>query len=557
MLAMDHQIMTERARELADRYWQELIELDPLLGTEAGEEQADERLGDPSEAGRDRAAGIHQRALDDVGRIDRTALPPADRGTMDMLEAVARRGLAEIEHRLDRLYAASHFSGPVGTLGIVASLQRADTPERLDRYETRLRGFPAYFDAWADVAREGVVAGVISPRVVIERTIEQLERVLALDVVDNPAMFPLAPGDADAHERIGAIVRDIVNPAMSSYLQVLHEVAPRATETVALRALPGGDALYSSLIVAWTTLQLDPQAVHDLGLERFDAIQQERQEIAGRLGFADASEALAAHAASGDNVATSSDTLLDLARAQIERGMQAAPAFFGRLPRATCDVRLVESYHEADMAFAFYWAPSGDGDRPGIYYVNGYDLPTRPLHVMASVTFHEAVPGHHFQLAIEQEMPDRPALRRFAGIRAGSAFTEGWGLYAERLADEMGLYLDDWERLGMADAQIHRAARLVTDTGLHALGWTREQAIDKLEEGGVPHTDAVIEVDRYIAEPGQALSYMIGMIEIERARAAAEAAPGFVLRDFHDRVLGLGQLPLPAFRREMGIDAAP
>ena len=205
------------------------------------------------------------------------------------------------------------------------------------------------------------------------------------------------------------------------------------------------------------------------------------------------------------------------------------------------------------MAFAFYWAPSGDGDRPGIYYVNGYDLPTRPLHLMASVTFHEAVPGHHFQLAIEQEMPGRPALRRFAGIRAGSAFTEGWGLYAERLADEMGLYLDDWERLGMADAQIHRAARLVTDTGLHALGWTRDQAIATLDEGGVPHTDAVIEVDRYIAEPGQALSYMIGMIEIERARAAAEAMPGFVLRDFHDRVLGLGQLPLPAFRREMGL----
>ena len=208
------------------------------------------------------------------------------------------------------------------------------------------------------------------------------------------------------------------------------------------------------------------------------------------------------------------------------------------------------------MAFAFYWAPSGDGERPGIYYVNGYDLATRPLHIMASVTFHEAVPGHHFQIAIEQELPDSPALRRFAGIRAGSAFCEGWGLYSERLADEMGLYIDDWERLGMLDAQAHRAARLVTDTGLHALGWTRERAIATLEEGGVPHTDAVIEIDRYIAEPAQALSYMIGMIEIERARAAAESREGadFSLRDFHDRVLGLGQLPLPAFRREMGID---
>jgi uncharacterized protein (DUF885 family) len=165
------------------------------------------------------------------------------------------------------------------------------------------------------------------------------------------------------------------------------------------------------------------------------------------------------------------------------------------------------------------------------------------------------VPGHHFQLAVEQEMPDRPMLRRFGGILAGSAFAEGWGLYAERLADEMGLYLDDWERLGMLDAQIHRAARLVTDTGLHALVWSRERAIETLEEGGVPHSDAVIEIDRYIAEPAQALSYMIGMIEIERARAETESREGdrFDLSKFHDRVLGLGQLPLPAFRREMSL----
>jgi uncharacterized protein (DUF885 family) len=556
MLAMDPQGATERANDLADRYWQELIEIDPLLGTEAGEEHCDDRLADPSQAGRDRAADIHRRALVDLDEIDRTALPSADRGTMDMLEAVARRGLSEIEHRLDRLYAASHFSGPVGTLGVVASLQRADTPDRLDRYEARLRSFPTFLEAWADVARDGIAAGVTSPGVVVERAIEQLERVLALDVAGSPAMMPLPQGDTGAHDRIGAVVRDVVNPSLARFLQVLRDVLPHATESVALSALPGGEDLYASQILAWTTLPLDPPEVHELGLERFEAIQQERQAIAARLGFSDANEALAAHAASGRNIATSPDTLIDLANAQIERGMQAAPAYFGRLPRAACEVRLVEAFHEEDMAFAFYWAPSGDGDRPGIYYVNGYDLPTRPLHLMASVTFHEAVPGHHFQLAIEQEMPDRPALRRFAGIRAGSAFTEGWGLYAERLADEMGLYLDDWERLGMADAQIHRAARLVTDTGLHGLGWSRDRAIATLDEGGVPHTDAVIEVDRYIAEPAQALSYMIGMIEIERARAAAEADPGFVLSGFHDRVLGLGQLPLPAFRREMGLDGA-
>jgi uncharacterized protein (DUF885 family) len=189
-----------------------------------------------------------------------------------------------------------------------------------------------------------------------------------------------------------------------------------------------------------------------------------------------------------------------------------------------------------------------------VYYVNAYDLPTRPLHHLASTSFHEANPGHHFQLTIEQQIPDRPALRSFGGMLAGSAFVEGWGLYSERLADEMGLFVDEYERLGMLDAQAHRAARLVTDTGIHALDWSRQDSIRALEDAGVPTTDAAIEIDRYIAMPAQALSYMVGMIEVERARESAAAKDGeeFSLRDFHDRILALGSLPLPSLLRELG-----
>jgi uncharacterized protein (DUF885 family) len=545
---------TDRARVLADRYWLELIEIAPLLGTEAGDERFDDRLGDPSESGRAHDASVHRAALDDLAMIDRSVLPATERGTMDVLEAIARRGLSELEHRLDRLYAASYFSGPVAMPAVIASLQRADTPERLDRYEARLRAFPAYLDAWADVIRGGIAAGVTSPRVVVSRSIDQLERVLALGPRESPAMLPLAEVGDEARDRVEAVVGDVVNPALAAYLDVLRDLLPRATETVGLSALPGGEDLYAAQILNWTTLPLDPTQVHELGLERFDAIQEERRVLAEGLGHPDANTAIAAHGASGNNTAGTPQELVDMANEQIDRAMGAAPRYFGHLPRSACQVRLVEAFHEADQPFAYYWAPSGDGERPGIYYVNGYDLPTRPLHIMATVTFHEAVPGHHFQLALEQEADDRPALRRFAGTHAGSAFAEGWGLYAERLADEMGLYIDDWERLGMLDAQIHRAARLVTDTGLHALGWSRERAVAVLEDGGVPHTDAVIEIDRYITEPGQALAYTIGMIEIERAREAAAAEPGFDLRRFHDRVLELGQLPLPAFRREMGLE---
>jgi uncharacterized protein (DUF885 family) len=245
--------------------------------------------------------------------------------------------------------------------------------------------------------------------------------------------------------------------------------------------------------------------------------------------------------------------MVRLAEEQVARGWDAAHGFFGRLPSANCEVRAVEEFREDDMPFAFYQSPSADGARAGIYYVNTSDLAERPLHHLATTTYHEANPGHHLQLTIEQEIPDRPDLRRFGGMLAGAAFVEGWGLYSERLADEMGLFLDGHERAGMLDAQAHRAARLVVDTGIHALGWSREAAVAKLVEAGVPPLDAGIETDRYIALPGQALSYKIGQIEIERWRreAAEREGAAFSLKGFHDRLLALGSLPLTAIEREL------
>jgi uncharacterized protein (DUF885 family) len=544
---------TARARQLADRFWDQLIEIEPLLGTSAGDERFDDRLPDPSETGRARAESVNRAALDDLATIDRSSLDETLRTTLDVLEAIANRYLAALEHRTDRLQVASHLWGPGQLVAEVASVQQADSPERLDRYEARLRAVPAYLEACADVAREGIATGVVSPRVVAERSVAQVERLLSLHADDSPALQPLGD-DADARSRIAQVVREAVHPAYEGYLGVLREYLPHATETVGLSSLPDGDGLYATEILSWTGLPLQPRDVHELGVARFDAIQRERRDLVSSLGFASPEEAAAAHQADGANAAPSRDAFLELARGQVERGWDAAPAFFGRMPEANCEVRVVEEFREADMPFAFYQSPTEDGSRPGIYYVNAYDLPSRPLHHLATTTYHEANPGHHFQIAIEQQIPDRPALRRFAGTVAGSAFCEGWGLYSERLADEMGLFVDDWERLGMLDAQAHRAARLITDTGLHALEWTRERAIAKLEEGGVPQVDAVIEVDRYIALPGQALCYMIGMIEIDEARRAARERDGasFSLSDFHDRLLRLGQLPLPALRRELG-----
>ncbi|MFN8234252.1 MAG: DUF885 domain-containing protein [Actinomycetota bacterium] len=551
---MDDAANAGRATRLADAYWERLLELEPLIATSVGDERFDDRLGDPGPDGRDALAEASRALLDGLDEIDVPALPGSLRGTLDVAEAMARRALAEVEHREDRLRVASHFAGPAQILADVASLQRADTPERLDRYVARLGAVPAYLDAWSTIAREGVATGVTSPRVVAERSVAQVERLLAIAPEDSPALLP-AGEDVAARERRAAIVRDVVNPAFEGFLGVLRETLPAATETLGVTALPGGDALYATAILGWTSLPLDPAEVHRIGVEAYDGIQDERREVAARLGFAGADEALAAHEASGANHAATREEMLELARSQVERSWETAKGWFGRMPAANCEVKPVEEFREADTPGGFYFPPTEDGTRPGAYYINTSDLGERPLHHVASLTYHEANPGHHFQISLDQEATDRPPLRRFGGILAGSAYAEGWGLYSERLADEMGLYLDDWERLGMLESQGLRAARLVTDTGLHALGWSRERAIDTLVAIGMPEVDATIEVDRYISLPGQALAYMIGMREIVAARRAAEASDGaaFVLSDFHDRVLALGSLPLPAFRREMGL----
>jgi uncharacterized protein (DUF885 family) len=538
------------AEALVERYWDELLELEPLLGTSVGDERFDDRLPDPSEAGRARAEAVHRAALSEAGAMDRGPLDMEVRTSLDLVEAIARRYLAELEHRTDRLAVASHLWGPGALIGDIASIQRADTPERLERYDARLRALPDHLEACADIAREGIDSGVTSPRIVAERAVAQIERLLELEPRDAPVVVPVR-ADPPAAERLAGTVRDVVWPAYARYLEVLRDYLPHASDSIGLSALPGGDEMYAAEILAWTSLPLGAREIHDLGVERFEQIQSERREIAATLGYATAEDALGAYRASGADTATSPEQLVELARDQVQRSWDAAPTWFGRLPSTNCEVRPVEAFREADMAAAFYNGPTEDGSRPGVYYINTFDLPSRDLHVIAGITFHEANPGHHFQVAIEQEFHERPRLRRFGGILAGSAFVEGWGLYAERLADEMGLYADEWERLGMLENQNLRAARLITDTGIHALGWDRDRAVAKLEEGGSSHTDAVIEIDRYITMPGQALSYMIGMIEIERARAAAASRPGFVLRDWHDRLLALGTIPLPALAREL------
>ena len=543
-----------RARQLADRFWEQLLELDPILGTQIGDERFDDRLPDPSDEGVARRASVYQGVLDQLARpdlgLDRAALGVDDRTALDVAEAIARSGLDAVAYRLDRFRAVSHLFGPAQLLAELGSLQRADTPERAERYLARLAAVPAFLSAVGEVARAGAASRSTAPALVVDRAIGQVERLLSGDPASCPGMSPLPEG-TPARSAAAEVMRDTIWPAYQGYLAALRAYRGAARESIGACDLPDGQALYASQILAHTTLPLTAEEVHATGLAELAAIREEEREIAGRLGHADAASALAAHTAAGGNIAATRAELLARAERQVRQAWDAAGGWFGRLPGSPCEVRPVEAFREHDMPPALYIPATGDGSRPGIYYINLAHLDAVPLHMLATISYHEANPGHHFQISIEQEFTGRSPLRRFGGIQAGTAFAEGWGLYCERLADQMGLYESEYERLGMLGAQAWRAVRLVVDSGIHALGWDRRRAIDLCVSIGLPAPTAEVEVDRYISWPGQALAYKIGQLELQSLRAEAARRPGFTISGFHDRVLELGTLPLPALRREM------
>jgi uncharacterized protein (DUF885 family) len=496
-----------------------------------------------------------ERTAAEASALEIDGIPTEDRITRDMLKVIAELQIEEDDQRIHELRVVDQMGGPQQLLPQMTQFQPADTPDRLDAFLARLHAYPAYMAANAEILREGLSSGLTAPRIVTERTIAQIERLLEIPIESAIVPSMVKVTSEEDRERVREVVRDLVYPADQAFLDALKGDYLAATRLdPGLWSAPNGDQLYRTAIRSWTTLDLDPEAVHRVGLEELEAIEAERREIARAAGFGDHTAAY--RAALDDDVSNtprSKAELVDRAHEDIERAMGLAPRYFGVLPRAACEVRPVEEYKEKDAPFAYYYPPSPDGSRPGIYYANGFDLPSRKYTKLATTTYHEAVPGHHFQITLEMENPNLITFRRLGARMVGGAYVEGWGLYSERLADEMGLFRTEAERFGMLDAQAWRAARLVVDTGLHALRWPRQRSIDFLKDAGLSETDAVIETDRYICWPGQALTYKIGQREIERLRADLTARDGsaFDLRAFHDAVLGHGSLPLATLSREL------
>jgi uncharacterized protein (DUF885 family) len=545
---------TSPVNVLADRFWEQILALSPTTATVYGDERYADRLEDPSPAGRAAARSVCERTLGDARAIGDAGLSVEDRITLDMLRVACELAIEQDDQRVDLLRVVDQMSGPQTLLAQIVQFQPADTPPRLDAFIGRIRAYGPYMAANAELLREGIACGLTAPRIVAERTIAQLERLLAIPI--ESAIVPsmaVVSSEAD-RERIRDAVREVIYPADATFLEALRAYLPSTRVDPGLWSAPDGEALYRTQIRAWTTLDIAPDEVHRIGLEDLERIQGEQRAIARAAGFGDDLPAYQAHLeADPANHAATPEELLARARDDISRALAAAPLAFGRLPRAGVEVRAVEAFKEKDSPFAYYFPPSIDGTRPGIYYANTYDLPSRLLSSLAATTFHEAIPGHHFQIATEMESPALNAFRRLGSRMAGAAYVEGWGLYAERLADELGLYRNDEERYGMLGAQAFRAARLVVDSGLHGLRWSRRRSIEFLLGAGVSETDSVIETDRYIANPAQALTYKLGQREIERLRRQLEARDGeaFDLRRFHDELLGHGSLPLATLAREL------
>ena len=546
--------------DLADRFWEWFLEMQPLWATMLGDDRWDHRWDDPGPAGRDREVAGLKKLLADADAVDGPGLATEDAITLDMLRVVARLRLAYHDARLWQIDAVDQMSGPQSLPGELARFQRIDSPERFQKLLARLDAYPAYMELQRANIEEGVRAGRTAARPVIDRVITQVRRAVDTPTAQHPLLLAHPELDEGSRAALEESIERNVRPAIAAFLETIEAAASHARAGDGICWLPDGDALYRYFILASTTLQEDARAIHEYGLAQIQRIDAERAAIATQLGYAEVAELRSHLDADPANHATEPSQLVERAQAQIARASALAPKYFGRLPRASVEVRPVEPHQEQEAPPAFYFPPSPDGSRPGIYFINTFQPENRPLHRLAATTYHEAVPGHHFQIALEAELDGLPAFRRLGSRLTGAAYPEGWGLYSERLADEMGLFADPRERFGMLDAQAWRAARLVVDTGIHAFRWTRQQSIDLLRSAaGLSQLEAETETDRYIAWPGQALAYKIGQREIEALRQQIQARDGaaFDLRAFHDAVLGHGSLPLATLTRELPNWVAP
>ncbi len=502
-----------------------------------------------------------------IAAIDRSKLTRVDQIAYDVFRngrEVALRGFAPNLVAIDRLLPLSHFGGFQTFYPDFASGKGGAPFKTVADYENNLRrnaGYAAVYDRAIARFREGMAKGVTQPKLVVRNMIGQFDNLIAEGVEKSTfyapvTMFPASIPTADRTRLTAAYakqVREVINPAhvrMRDFLA--NEYLAKARDTVGLSALPGGAALYAQRIEDSTTLPLEPEAVHQLGLSEVARITQAMEAQKAAVGFKGTLAAFFDHLRTDPRFQPKSAAAVREGYEAIGKRVNARIATqFSLVPKSPLEIRAVPDFRAKTDAAGSYQQGNPDGTRPGIFYYNTYDLPTRYLWGMETLYLHEAVPGHHYQISLAQENVALPAFIRFGG---NTAYVEGWALYAETLWKELGVESDPYQRMGGLNDEMLRAMRLVVDTGIHAKGWSRDQAIAyMLANSPMGRTDATAEVERYISIPGQALAYKIGQLTILRMKAKAQAAQGaaFDPRAFHAQVLDTGALPMPVLEKKI------
>lgn len=545
--------------ELFASEWDYAMQQSPEWASNLGDKRFNDRWSDHSMDAIERAHAHNQELLGRLAKIDRTGLPAEDRLNYDLFLKRAEKNSER--HRFHQYLIPLNQRDGIQTTSELAESLRFETVKDYEDWLARLNSFPVLMDQTIALMRQGIRERMVHPKVIMQRLPGQIDR----QIVDDPAQSPyykpfrqFAKGIPPAEQqRLSAAAQKAVQqnivPAFRKFKKFfVDEYLPACFDQVGAWQLPHGDELYAWLVRDYTTTSETPEQVHEIGLREVERIRNEMKRVMEQTGFKGTREEFFKFLRTDPRFFyPTPEELLNGYKVVAKTIDPNLVKVFRTLPRQPYGVEPIPATAAPDTTTAYYREGAPDGSRPGTFCVNLYKPDTRPKWEMMALALHESVPGHHLQLARAQELGELPMFRRVGGY---TAFVEGWGLYAESLGEEMGLYSDPYDKFGQLTYEMWRAVRLVVDTGIHAKHWTREQAIKYfMDNAAKQELDIVNEVDRYIAWPGQSLAYKTGELKIKelRARARQELGDKFDLKEFHDVVLGSGAVPLDILERNV------
>ena len=541
--------------------WEDTLRHSPEFASSIGDKRYNDQLTDYSTQEVNAALARGRGFIEKLSMIDTTGLPEQERLSSDlMLRSLidAQEGAKFKEWEMP----VNQFTGFHTDLPQMVNRLQFDSVKDYDDYIARLQKIPKVFSQNMTNMELGIDEGRMPPEYLLEKVLVQTQALAGQKPEESPFALPLKkfPKTVSAEEqkRISTELLEAIStqvlPAYQRFAKFLQvEYVPKGRKDPGAWALPEGDAYYAFRIRQSTTLNKSAAEIHQIGLDEVKRDEAEMLAIAQKLGFADLKSFNAAVKANPKEHPVSKEALLDAYRGYIAQMKPKLPELFGRLPKAPLEVVAVPAYMEKDQAPAYYDNGTPDGSRPGRVYVNTYDFANRSLTSVEAVSYHEGIPGHHLQLSVAQELTGLPEFRKYSYY---TAYTEGWGLYSERLGKDVGFYQDPYSDYGRLEADIWRAIRLVVDTGVHSQHWTRQQMVDYFHEhSSIDEPSVQAEVDRYIAWPGQELGYKMGQLKLLELRDRAKTAlgPKFDIRAFHDEVIDSGALPLDVL--EQRVDA--